>query len=282
MKLTVLDTSLLLAQRSNMQVKLEEITEVTKVQNIPPYLSLELTKAVNQVVEAVEGAVTLTISGGLVGTIVFGGALSYLVGLIRGLQFQVFIFLIQVSLPGLAHKYFSMMCEIAQIDIFHGEDLNKIIFKFPHDGSFNAHFDQFGYESQNFFLLSGSLIVPLLILTVASYFFYILLNYLAIKNYRSKKCRRVGMWAYNSQFSLKETLITLFTEGFFELQIGQVLNWNFMMTNHYLLGAIFFDGVVNSIPVLIAVMCFFGLGYVCLKPLGVLFIKKGDAFNHYV
>ena len=190
---------------------------------MPPYLDPEMSKITSQVVGSVRSAVSLSIGGGIFGSLLVGGLLMYLIGMVRGIQYQVFIFLVHVNLPGLAHKYFSMMTVIAQLDIFFGEDLNKMIFEFPNDKSLDDHFEMFGYESQNFLILTGSLLLPLLFLTVVNYAALKFVNYVGIKGFKWKCCRNMGIWAYSGFFSLKGTLILFFTEGYFDLSMCVIL-----------------------------------------------------------
>lgn len=121
-----------------------------------------------------------------------------------------------------------------------------------------------------------------MVLTYVQYLLMKALNYVGYRNYKRRACRVLGLWAFNSQFSLKETHISFFTEGFFELIMCQFIHWNFMSSNSHNFRQIYFSGVFDSIPVLIAVGCLPCLFYVCLYPLRVFCVKKGEAYQRFI
>ena len=67
--------------------------------------------------------VNMLSSGNFLVSIILGGSMQQLWGLIRSMQFLILGFLIRIPLPGHAYKFFEGCALIAQLDIFDGKSL---------------------------------------------------------------------------------------------------------------------------------------------------------------
>jgi len=110
--------------------------------------------------EAIEGMV---IGNFLIATFV-SFSLSYLWGLINALQMIVYLPLFNINFPANINMFNSILISVATFDIIPKIDkINKFVFKFKYTEEEISHkaagFVHLGFETKNFTLNSGSLLI---------------------------------------------------------------------------------------------------------------------------
>ena len=98
-------------------------------------------------------------SGNFITSLLLGGSMQQLWGLIRAMQFLILGFLIRVPLPGHAFKFFEGCAQVAQLDIFDGAALYDEWFTVIETEPLNFNFDIFDIGSKNFLFNSGSFFI---------------------------------------------------------------------------------------------------------------------------
>ena len=92
-------------------------------------------------------------------SILLGGSLQQLWGLIRSMQFMILMLLIRVPLAGHAFKFFEGCSIIAQVDIFDGKDFYVNTFTITEAPPLNENYELMGISGLNFLINSGSFFV---------------------------------------------------------------------------------------------------------------------------
>jgi hypothetical protein len=97
---------------------------------LPPIINAELAKSLTTTTEAGGSMVNSMSSGNFVLSLVMGGSMQQLWGMIRAMQFIILCFLIKVPTPGHTHKFFEGCAAFAQMDILDGKTLYEKMFEF--------------------------------------------------------------------------------------------------------------------------------------------------------
>ena len=82
---------------------------------------------------------------------------------------------------------------IAQFDIFHGEQLTGIIYTFNVTAPLSGHFEENNFDSMNYMVNIGSVIIPILASMIVIFIISKILHTLAIIFYEYSYCRKIGM-----------------------------------------------------------------------------------------
>ena len=104
-------------------------------------------------------------TGNFVVSLVLGGSMQHLYGMIRAMQMILLSALTNVAYPGPTLIFFKGAILFANMDVLSGEDFYEKHFEFQETDPINERFDEFGIGDKNFTMNSGSfLIMNILIL----------------------------------------------------------------------------------------------------------------------
>jgi len=95
----------------------------------------------------------------LVVSLLLGGSMEQLWGMIRALQIIVLSALVGMTLPSNVHLFIQGCMEFANVDIFSGEVIYLTLFEFTPTDPLTDNFEQFGIGDLNFLINSGSYFV---------------------------------------------------------------------------------------------------------------------------
>ena len=73
---------------------------------IPPFISEEDAKAIDVLAKGTESFIEASFGGNVVCVFLFGASLQYLWGIVRGMQFMIFLALIDAKYSGLSFFFF--------------------------------------------------------------------------------------------------------------------------------------------------------------------------------
>ena len=192
---------------------------------VPPMIADE--KAAENIDGATDtaGSVTNSVStGNFVLSLVLGGSMQQLWGMIRALQMIVLSALIRVPLPAHCFMFFQGCMMFAQMDILDGQGFYKKWFKFRETTPHSEMFEMMDIGDKNFMMNSGSYFI-LFALAVGYSFGRYLLNSMARCCPTSVRCRKLGIYAYEASYTgnLWTSTVKLFIESFFDLTMCAML-----------------------------------------------------------
>ena len=104
--------------------------------------------------------------------------------------------------------------------MFKGEEITNFICKFNVTQPLNAHFKDNDINSMNFSLSIGSVLIPLYGLIIFNFISRIMGLTISLKCYKSRSCRRFGMYIEPNKQSFWQESGIVFKEAFYELSIG--------------------------------------------------------------
>ena len=87
--------------------------------------------------------------------------------------------------------------EIAQIDVFQGEQIIEHLFNFNVSQALNDHFENKGIEKMNFVENSGSVIYPILIVMIVKTITLKFVHFITLILRKYKCCRKLGSSIYD-------------------------------------------------------------------------------------
>jgi hypothetical protein len=167
------------------------------------------------------GTITNYVTGSnLVISIILGGSMQRLFGMIRTMQILAMSSLIFVTFPSHTMTFFGGAIMFANIDIFSGDELYEAIFEFKTTYALNDKFDQYGMSNKNFIMNSGSYFI-MQILIIVNFFMKRLIKYICKKFARIRVFRVVGIYindaSIESYDQIKKASLKLFLESYFDL-----------------------------------------------------------------
>jgi hypothetical protein len=98
--------------------------------SVPPIINPELAESLTTTTDAGGDMVNSMSSGNFVLSLIMGGSMQQLWGMIRAMQFIILSFLIKVPTPSHTHKFFEGCAVFAQMDILDGKGLYENWFDF--------------------------------------------------------------------------------------------------------------------------------------------------------
>ena len=84
---------------------------------------------------------------------------------------------------------------IAQFDMFKGEQITEHLYNFNITEPVSDHFNQFKIETMNVLVNLGSVLTPILLLMIAILLFYKIAFWIAKLNFRTENWRLIGIRA---------------------------------------------------------------------------------------
>lgn len=191
----------------------------------PMILDKETAESLNSMTEN-GGAMTEMFSlGNFIISILIGGSLQQLWGMIRALQMVVLVSLVDINFPWHARLFLESSVSVAQLDVFQGENIIDWMFRFKQTSPINSNFENFGADSQNFMLNSGSYFIFIVVLLLMSIGRYII-NRFAVWFSQKEWARKIGMWNYSSDsnlYTFTANNMKLYMESYFDLAFCTLL-----------------------------------------------------------
>ena len=122
-------------------------------------------------------------------------------GSLRAMQMIVYPNLIQVTYPPHTQLFMKVGVKVSNMDVMGGltEDMVHSHFEFKKTEALNQQFENYGFESQNFILLSGSY----LLFKYGIFIFKLLkyaLNRGAVSCRKNEKARKLGVLVYEDNY----------------------------------------------------------------------------------
>ena len=115
------------------------------------------------------------------------------------MQLMIFSTLVQITYPPHTLLFFQGCIVVAQMDILDGGAFFDSNFDFVPTEPLNQWFEDFGIDSKQFLINTGSF-TPLIMYIIGFNFMLYVLNKIAVKHRASKIWRRIGIWAYNDNY----------------------------------------------------------------------------------
>ena len=114
------------------------------------------------------------------------------------MQLIVLSALVPVPYPGHTYLFFQGCMLFAKMDILQGEEFYRSNFAFVYTDPYTNSFEQFGYETMNFLINSGS---ALLILVCIIIYFICrwLVNKVCVLFAKFKVARKIGIFVYDKK-----------------------------------------------------------------------------------
>ena len=114
----------------------------------------------------------------------------------------IIVSLIRLQIPAHAYLFFQGCMVFAKMDILSGETLFAEYFYFKKTDPYTEALEQFGFETTNFMINSGSFF-PILVGVGNWLIFKYLVNRACTRFYRIKLVRSVGVWSYEANSKMK-------------------------------------------------------------------------------
>ena len=132
-------------------------------------------------------------------SIIMGGSMQQLWGMIRAMQMIVLGALVRVPTPAHTFLFFTGCMIFAQMDVLDGQGLYEILFEFKDTKPLSQNFELFGLGDKNFMLNTGSYFV----IFVGVLLFAILkkiTNSCMKMCARSERARKIGIKVYEPSY----------------------------------------------------------------------------------
>ena len=107
------------------------------------------------------------------------------------------------------------------MDLLQGPRIYESLFDFKETESLNLTFEQFEYGNLNFLMNSGSMGIAVF-LVIIYFFVFMCLDKSSKRNYRSRTCRKVGIWS-KGKIEFRIPLLTMLVEGYIDVTISAYL-----------------------------------------------------------
>ena len=150
-----------------------------------------------------------------------GGSQQALWGLMNAMQMIIYSSMINIQLPPDTQLFFDTCAEFAKMDIFSAEQFYQNNFDFIQTDPLNQKFEQMGFETKTFLINSGSFMVFFVIIW-SKYILKTLGNKLAVKYYKYKLMRKLGIMCHKPEYSA--SLIRLVIQSYIDIMICICLN----------------------------------------------------------
>lgn len=108
------------------------------------------------------------------------GSKQALWGMMNAMQIIIYGAMVSINYPISCQKFLEALCDFAKMDLFDLEDFYAKNLEFIETKPFNSKFEKMGFESKNFLLNSGSLMLFIIMIFV-TFFFQKTSNFLAIR-----------------------------------------------------------------------------------------------------
>ena len=106
--------------------------------------NLATAEAIEQQADTMTKVTNIISGGNLVTSLVLGGSMQYLWGMIRAMQIITMLSLIKVNMPAYARLFFAGAIMFANMDVFSGEAFFEENFVFHETDPLNERFDATG------------------------------------------------------------------------------------------------------------------------------------------
>ena len=117
--------------------------------------------------------------------------------MIIGIQNTLVLTHVDVFFPANVDVYLQYVSQIAGMDMMFGEEITKEIFtSFSNEDPLNDRWERYQVSSMVFLLCIGSILLPILALTLIYHGIIRLIHFIAKKNYKSNTCRIIGSKLY--------------------------------------------------------------------------------------
>ena len=221
----------------------------------PPIISKEDAENIISATEDAGSILNFFSSSNFVISLLMGGSMQQLFGMIRALQMIVLTALIRVPTPAHSFIFFAGCMLFASMDVLDGGGFYEDWFVFLETPPLNQNFELFGVGDMNFVMNSGSYFIlgaGIFIFTISRF----ILNKIATKFAQYPFFRKVGMKFYRSSYKKEIThaQLKLFMESYFDLAMCAMLNFLSFYTNkNYTMGDYFgtFDDILCSMITLV-------------------------------
>ena len=134
------------------------------LKSIPPIIDAGLSESLGSTTSAGGDQVTAMSSGNFIISLIMGGSMQQLWGMIRAMQFIILTFLVRVPTPAHTFKFFAGCAVFAQMDILDGKGFYSEWFDFKHTEPLNDNYELMDIEDKNFILNSGSYFILIAII----------------------------------------------------------------------------------------------------------------------
>lgn len=144
------------------------------------------------------------------------GSKQALWGMMNAMQMIMYGTMVSINFPIRCQSFLEILCDFAKMDLFDLEDFYEKNMEFIETKPFNSKFELMGFETKNFLLNSGSLMLFIIMIFV-NFFFQKICNFLAIKFHKHAFWRKIGVASFETEFS--SSMIRLIFQAYIDLYI---------------------------------------------------------------
>ena len=200
-------------------------------------------------------------------SLILGGSMQFLFGMVRAMQLITLSGLVEVQLPPHTQVFLIGCMTISTLDIFDGSGLYREMFSFSDTTPLNSNYEFLGVDTSNFMLNSGSFFIFVAII-IGQWFAKWVTNRLMLCCWHSRLAQNMGEVVYDgsSLRSLCMAQIKLAIEAYLDMTLATALNCVYFVRNPHAFQAIggSFGEMLN------AVLMFANIAVIVALPLFVL------------
>ena len=134
----------------------------------------------------------------------------------NAMQMIMYGTMVSINFPIRCQTFLEILCDFAKMDLFDLEAFYEKNMEFIETEPFNDKFELMGFETKNFLLNSGSLMLFIIMIFV-NFFFQKVANFLAIRFHKYSTWRKIGVKMYYTNFS--SSMIRLIFQAYIDLFI---------------------------------------------------------------
>ena len=187
--------------------------------SVPPIIDdPEAAKNIEDTTESGGSVMNSISSGNFVISLILGGSMQQLWGMIRALQMIILSALVRTPIPAVTFMFFQGCMMFAQMDIFDGQGWYEQWFEFKETTMHSEMFEMMGIGDKNFMMNSGSYFIiggGLALYYIGRY----ILNSFAKSYPSSHTIRKIGIYAYEQSYlgNFWMAFLKLTVESYFDL-----------------------------------------------------------------